>query len=348
MNRSQPDLFRQQGFACGRLGSPMYAELLARLADDLEAGGPTARVLRGHEDDSGPSALGLRLVGSLHRLVLSGVAPELTGFYPTTRGRWSEGGPAAVLDFLDTRGEELRPLLEQPPQTNEVGRSAALVGGLLRLGERWPHPVGLFEIGASGGLNLQADRFRFTSDAGDWGDPVSPVVLADAWRGRPLGAGTALTIVERGGCDVSPIDVTTEAGRLTLTSYVWPDQDARHARLAGAIELARRSPVRVQRVDAASYVERLTLVPGRSTVLWHSVMWQYVPPDQQGRITARLEELGRSATPDSPLVHLYAEPTRRTPDADHEFWVCARTWPGRSGREFLGRMAAHGLPVVWE
>jgi hypothetical protein len=47
----------------------MYAVLLDRLADDLEAGGVTADVLAGHEDDPGPSALGLRLLGSVHRLV---------------------------------------------------------------------------------------------------------------------------------------------------------------------------------------------------------------------------------------------------------------------------------------
>ena len=56
---------RTQAEACGELGSPMYAELLAALADDAEAGGPTARVLEGHEDDPGPSALALRLVGSV-------------------------------------------------------------------------------------------------------------------------------------------------------------------------------------------------------------------------------------------------------------------------------------------
>ena len=48
-------LFRDQAGACERLGSPMYAELLGRLADDLEAGGVTRTVLTGHEDDPGPS-----------------------------------------------------------------------------------------------------------------------------------------------------------------------------------------------------------------------------------------------------------------------------------------------------
>ena len=185
MSRSQPALFRQQAEACDELGSPMYAELLASLADDLEAGGPTTRVLRGHEDDPGPSGLALRLAGSIHRLVLAGEAFELAAAYPTVGGRWSTAGVPAVLDFLARRGDEVRPLLDHAPQTNEVGRAAALVGGLLRLADRWRHPVRLFEIGSSGGLNLQADRFRITDGAGGgWGDPASPVRPRPGLGGR--------------------------------------------------------------------------------------------------------------------------------------------------------------------
>jgi len=351
VSRSQPDLFRAQARACEQLGSPMYAELLSALADDLEAGGATAHVLRGHEDDPGPSGLALRLAGSIHRLVLAGRADELTGFYPTTGGTWGAPGVSAVAEFLERRGDDVRPFLDQAPQTNEVGRAAALVGGLLVVAARWPLPVRLFEIGSSGGLNLQADRFRISGDQeAAWGDPSSPVVLDGAWVGAGL-PDVSLDVVERGGSDVHPVDVTSEAGRLTLTSYVWPDMTARHARLAGAIELARSRPVPVERADAASYVERLRLVPGTVTVLWHSVMWQYVPPQQQHRVTARLSTLGASATADSPLVHLFAEPTRRTPDDEHRFWVCAETWAGGEAsdgeRVFLGRMAPHGLPVTW-
>jgi hypothetical protein len=348
MGRSQPELFRDQANACADLGSPLYAELLERLADDLDAGGPTATVLRGHEADPGPSGLALRLVGSVHRLVLAGSAPELAEYYPTVGGAWSSHGSEAVLAFLAARGDEVRPLLDQAPQTNEVGRAAALVGGLLRLTEQWPLPVRLWEIGASAGLNLQADRFRISGDAGAWGDPASPVHLEGAWTGEALPVDADLRVVERGGCDVSPVDVTTEEGRLTLTSYVWPDMTARHERLAGAIELARTRPVPIERMDAASYVERLTPASGHLTVLWHSVMWQYVPPAQQERVTARLEELGATASAGAPLVHLYAEPVRRTAEDHHRFWVCAHAWPGPGDRVFLGVMAAHGLPVVWE
>ena len=241
MNR-QAEHLRAQARACAHLGSAMYDELLTRLADDLDAGGTTATVLRGHEADPGPSGLALRLVGGVHRLVLAGSVPELSAYYPTVGGTWSSRGSEAVLAFLAARGEEVRPLLDQAPQTNEVGRAAALVGGLLRLAARWPLPVRLWEIGASGGLNLQADRFRITGPAGAWGDPAGPVVLEEAWTGRPLPVDAHLRVVERGGCDVSPVDVTTEAGRLTLTSYVWPDMTARHERLAGAIALAPRPP----------------------------------------------------------------------------------------------------------
>lgn len=350
MSRFQPDLFRQQARACEHLGSAMYAELLVALADDLEDGGPTARVLRGHEDDPGPSGLALRLVGSLHRLVLAGQAPELAGHYPTTGGGWGPEGTTAVLDFLRRRGDDVRPLLDRAPQTNEVGRAAALLGGLLLLTSTWRRPVRLFEIGASGGLNLQADRFCYTDDGAGpgWGDPASPVRLASAWRGSPLPVETLLEVVERGGSDVHPVDVTTEDGRLTLTSYVWPDMTERHARLAGAIALARTRPVRVEQADAASYADALRLEPGTLTVFWHSVMWQYVPRNQQERVTARLAALGAATTDASPLVHLFAEPTRRTPGDDHRFWVCAETWPGGGERAYLGQMAAHGLPVTWE
>jgi hypothetical protein len=348
MTHPQSERFREQALGCEHLGSPMYAGLLRRLADDLDAGGPTAAVLRGHERDPGPSGLALRLLGSVHRLVLAGLAPELAPLYPTVGGTWSDDGAATVLAFLAARGDEVRPLLDQAPQTNEVGRATALVGGLLHLAAQRPLPVRLFEMGASAGLNLQADRFRFTGAAGAWGGPGSPVVLEDGWAGDPLPVDAPLEVVERGGCDVSPVDVATEDGRLTLTSYVWPDQAARHERLAGAIALARADPVPVERADAASYVESLRLAPGRLTVLWHSVMWQYVPRDQQERVTARLEELGRSASEDAPLAHLYAEPLRRTPEEEHHFWICARAWPGSGEREFLGRMAAHGVPSTWE
>ncbi len=240
------EALQRQAASCADLGSPMYAELLSRMVDDLDQGGPTATILAGHEDDPGPSALGLRLLGSVHRLVLQRRAAELALYYPSVGGTWDvERGWPAFRRLLAEQPDVVREWLDRPPQTNEVGRASALVGGLLHLGDPLRLPVRLFEIGASGGLNLLADRFRLVDSSGHThGDPAAAVLLEDAWRGRPLRPWPDLEFVERLGCDLLPVDVRSTAGRLTLTAYVWPDQLARLERLRGALDLPRRWPMR--------------------------------------------------------------------------------------------------------
>lgn len=341
--------FRDQARACASLGSPMYAELLERLARDIEAGGATAAVLEGHEDDPGPSALALRLAGTVHRLVLERRAGELATCYPSVGGTWDLEVAWPLLEqLLGERRAEIRAGLDSAPQTNEIGRAGALMGGLLRIGETLRLPVRLMEIGSSGGLNLNADRFAYL-----YGDTVvqgpldSPVRLVDCWQGWPVVPWPDLAIVERLGSDLAPVDVGTTEGRLTLTSYVWPDQSARLERLRSAFAVAAEHPVEVRPVDAVSFVEDLELREGATTVLWHSVMWQYLPREDQDAVSARIEELGAAATPQAPFAHLAAEPARRTPEADHEFLVVLRTWPGGE-RRIIGATVGHGIPTTWE
>jgi hypothetical protein len=341
------DHIRRQAEACERLGSPMYAVLLHRLADDAERGGVAGEVLAGHEDDPGPSALALRLMGSVHRLVLEGRAPELAAYYPSVGGVFEpEGAWAALTALLRTRPDDVRAWLDRAPQTNEVGRAAALMGGLLRVGERFGAPVRLFEIGSSGGLNLRADRFGYRDQQGRWfGDPGSPVLLG--WEGRLLRPWLELRVVERLGSDVRPVDVGTEEGRLLLRSYVWADQTGRHERLRGAFEVAARVPAEVRRQDAVEFVESLELAEGATTVLWHSVMWQYLSADEQEAVTRRIERLGAAADETRPFAHLRLEPMRRTPDSPHDFLVALRLWPGGE-QQVLGNSAGHGVPMIWE
>ncbi|MGH8968605.1 MAG: DUF2332 domain-containing protein [Actinomycetes bacterium] len=340
---------REQAEVCGRLGSPLYLVLLERLADEVLDGGPGAEVLAGHERDTGASALALRLMGSVHRLALQGRTPGLAEFYPSVGGR---GDPAAawpaLREVLVEHRDELRRLLGQPPQTNEVGRAAALLGGLQHLLSRWDAPVRLFEIGASAGLNLLADRFRVQLPDGRGVGPAdSPMVLTDAWRGRLPPLGPRLRIAERAGCDTSPVDPTTAEGRLALTSYVWPDHVARLDRLRGALELAADRPATVERATAERFVGRLTLVPGTTTVLWHSVMWPYLGSGERAAVLALLERIGERAGEHARLAHLHLEPGRRDPDGPHEFLVVLRTWPGGEER-VLGAAHPHGLPTTWD
>lgn len=339
--------FRVQSVACGELGSPMYEDLLARAADDIDSKGVVASVLHGHERDPGPSALALRLLGSVHRLVLERRAGDLALFYPSVGGTWvPDAGWTAFTRLLRTAADTARSWLDRPPQTNEVGRASALYGGLLQVPSDLP--VRLYEIGASAGLNLLADRFAYIDTDGQrFGAATSPLEIEGAWNGWPLEGEPAPRVVERAGCDLHPVDAGTVEGRLVLTAYVWPDQRHRLERLRAALRLAAGHPVDVRCQDACSFVGSLSLAEGATTVLWHSVVWQYLDPADQQAISRRVGELGAEATPTRRFVHLRAEPSRRTPEGPREFLVRMRTWP--SGEErLLGQMAAHGVPVVWE
>ncbi len=70
-----------QADACRMIGSPLYAGLLERAREDIEALGPTWEILRGHENDPRFSVLGLRLLGAVNRLVLTGREPTLADAY---------------------------------------------------------------------------------------------------------------------------------------------------------------------------------------------------------------------------------------------------------------------------
>ena len=350
--------FSEQARACADLGSPMYADLLARCAEALSEPGagqaPGAAALRavlaGHEDDPGPSALALRLLGSVHRLVLERRAGALATYYPSVGGTWEpDGGWRAFLDLLAERPDGVRAWLDRPPQTNEVGRATALYGGLLQLRLRVGDlPVRLVEIGSSAGLNLRADRYAYRDDAGrHFGPGDAALVIDDAWRGRALEPWPDLTVVERTGSDVMPVDLGSTQGRLALTAYVWPDQSVRLERLRAALRVADSTPAEVRRAGAAEVVTEMTLLPGTVTVLWHSVMWQYLSAAEQRRVTDRLGALGAAATADAPLAHLRAEPSRRDPGGDHEFLVRLTTWPGGHD-ELLGSTVGHGVPTTWE
>lgn len=342
---------RQQAEACAGMGSPMYADLLRTCVGDLlDARAPdVVRVaLAGHLHSPGPAATGLRLLGAVHHLALTGRAPRLAAQYPSTGGTPDADLLPAFRATLGDHAGEVRGFLRGPPQTNEVGRSAALVGGLLIVLAGRDLPVRLHEIGSSAGLNLNADRYRVQAGADGpwWGPEGSAVSLPDAWRGVVPDVGAPLRVVERAGTDVAPVDLQRPGAAERLLAYVWADQVPRVERTRAALAVASTHPVTVERLDAVRAVARLDLRPGHLTVLWHSVMWQYLTREDQAAVTAALAGLGATATPGSPLVELSLEPERPGPGRSHEFLVAARTWPGGE-RVVLGTSVGHGVPTRW-
>ena len=303
-------------------------------------------MLDGHLTDPGPSALGLRMMGGAHALALSGQAPDLAAFYPSAGGT-ADPGPGgraawvALRALLASRTTEIRAWLTGPPQTNEVGRGAALIGGLCHLVATAPRPVRLFEIGSSAGLNLRADQFHIPGDAGRYGDPGSPVVLPGAWQGHPPPLAT-VQVTTRSGGDLHPIDPVTPDGRLRLMAYVWADQDARMARLRSALALAAEVPAELRQESAEATLDRIVLADGTWTVLWHSILWQYLTPEQRAALNHRLAELGAAADGSAGFAHLRLEPTREA-----RYLVTLTTWPVGTER-VLGTATPHGIPVTWD
>jgi len=341
---------REQAGYCRDLGSPFSEVLLERVADDVVAKGPSLALLAPHVDDPGPSALGLRLMGSVHALVLAGRAPGPARHYPSVGGDDdADAAWTAVRALLADYPDAVRERLDRPPQTNEVGRSAALWGGVLQVLASLPtaRPVRLWELGASGGLNLRADRFRYLADDGPgWGGSDAGVYLDGAWTTTPVGLPPSVEVVERVGVDVLPVDPTTPDGALTLQAYVWPDQSTRLSRLRAAIDVAREVPADVRRGTAVDLARDLEPRDGALTVLWHSLMWQYVPRDEQQAVLAEIDRAGAAATVSAPLAHVRFEPVRPESGGPHRFVCAVRTWPGGADRE-LGEAPPHGVPVTW-
>ena len=156
--------------ACSGMGSPFYADLLERMAADVVAGGPVGRFLADHLDSSYEDALPLRFLGGVHRLVLAGQAPALAARFPSVGGDGDAVAAwPALLAGLDAHSDAIRDALTRPPQTNEVGRSAALVGGFLVVARDTALPLRVLEIGSSAGLNLRFDRYWYESDGAGYG-----------------------------------------------------------------------------------------------------------------------------------------------------------------------------------
>jgi hypothetical protein len=105
-------------------------------------------------------------------------------------------------------------------------------------------------------------------------------------------------------------------------------------------------PATLVAARAQATVEALATAEGALTVVWHSVMWQYVDAAERAAITARLEALGETATPTAPLARLSLEPRGRKSATGVEFVVRLRTWPG-AGVRVLATAHPHGDTVVW-
>ncbi len=343
-----------QARSCETVGSFLYANLLRGLVDDHRRGGLTAELLDGVSERPVHDAVPLRYLATGHRLALTGGARGLAALYPSCGGTWrgDRDGAAVTAEFLSTvaaQREEFEAGLLRNVQTNEVGRAPVLASGMAWISAGYGLPIDQIEIGSSAGLLSRWDHYGFDTGASRCGDSNSSVQFGPTWwRASPPDLLPDLSngplVARRRASDISPIDVSTDHGRAALLSFVWPDQLDRIARLHAAIMVARTIPVLVEAQDAGVWLARQLrdgTATGAVTVVFHSIVWQYLPADTRDAVRGALSEAGATATTDRPLCWLRMEPATLE-HAD----LRVTTWPGGEERH-LADVGYHGADVRW-
>ena len=336
--------FANQVAYCRSGGAPITARVVAGIAGVVLGGAPGELARRVREWKGAPlaDALPLRVAGGIHALHLAGVAPALAPIYAG-----EDADDVAVIGGVMAAHEAaLLPWLGGPPQTNEAGRSANFIAAMLWLAEQGlPARFACLEIGSSAGINLMLDRYRYDLGGVVVGPEHSVMDFKPEWHGAPPPA-QDIAIISTKGCDVAPVDLTDPAQALRLKAYIWPEHTVRFERMDAAVRAASERKPDLVEATAADFVEAELAKPqepGTTRMLMHSIVWQYVPAEQQARVTAAMEAAGTSATPERPLAWVQVEADRTV----HRHKLTVRYWPGGAEEVQLAWAHPHGADVEW-
>lgn len=327
-----------------KAAAPCTARVVRAQLAILDTDTELARRMTGWPGLSLEDAMPLRVAAGFHWLCLTGADRRLERVYSgelTDQAAVDELVAAIASDW----DAKLLPWLDHPPQTNEAGRSASFMAGLLWLSSRLGPRFEMNEIGASAGVNTMIERYRYDLGGVAIGPADSPMLIRPEWQG-PSPPAAEIGIVAIRGCDVAPVDLSDPVEALRLKAYVWPEATGRMGRIDAAARLAVERPPMLERKDAGTFVEERLETPqqaGVTRVLYHSVMWQYLPEATRRSITAAMELAGARAGADKPLAWIRVETNRAT--FRHELTV--RYWPGGGEPVMLAEAHPHGAWVAW-
>jgi hypothetical protein len=153
---------------------------------------------------------------------------------------------------------------------------------------------------------------------------------------------STINIMDRRGCDLSPVDTSSDSGRITLLSYIWADQMDRIRRLESAIEIALAVPCIIEKMHGAEWLEAhlKNSVAGAATVVFQSVVWPYISESEKQRIITIIEEAGKRASEEAPIAWLRMEAINNT------FETRLRIYPGFN-EQIIATSHAHSPSVQW-
>jgi hypothetical protein len=330
----------RQAHVARSLGSPFVAAVLEAASRQLWRAPYTAQLMAEWTGDPSRAALAMRLNAALHALARRGKWPALAELYRSQGGDFD----AAIGHVMCAEDAFIAEWMEHTPQTNEVGRAAAILAALMVLQERAPMPVELLELGSSSGLNLNLTHYAYDLGGVGAGDPLSPVHVAPQWIGRPPVL-APVKVVRARGVDLKPLDPANAATRERLLSFVWADDPERSARLEQALAFARRHPPQVDRADAASWLAARLGEPqeaGVCRVVFHSMVLQYLEAADYDAVMSSIVRGAEAATDERPLAWISFE---WLPDRS-EVQLQLTSWPGGETRH-LATCHPYGQWIHW-
>lgn len=331
-----------------RRRAPLTSRIAATIADEPAI----AAILLGAPSEQ---RLPVLLLAAIHDQVLADPDCELAGWYPTVAADPRRDDPrAALVSHCAERADALAATVaSRSTQTNEVGRCALLLPALATIAGE-VGPLAWVDVGASGGLNLQLDRFAYTyRPGGTVGDLVDVHLEIDTRGAVPVPARMP-PIARRLGLDRSPIDLLDPIEARWLRACVWADQHDRFRRLDGAIAVAADHPVEVRRGDAVDDLPALLddLAGAGHPVITNSWVLNYLPPARRDDYVAVLDRAGRARD----LSWVFVESPADAPGLPFDPALTGRSvtavgvvrWrAGRRHVEHLGIAHPHGYWLHW-
>ncbi len=335
------NLFRLLADIDFRGASPLYERLARETADDPEL---PALVLPAAPSDRLPHLL----FAAVQYLLLGEGADPVSAFGSEPFATFRSWCLARRPDIERLTGARV-------VQTNEVGRCAALLPCLAAVAERTRQPLAVVEVGASAGLNLLFDRYRYVFAPGvETGAEVSDVVLSPRLHGGRTPPLSRPEVAWRTGLDRQPVDVTDADAVRWLRSCIWPEQRWRIELFERATAFARHDPPRVEKGDVYESLPSVVRSAPRDAALCvvHTAVLAYLP--DQARFVELLCELAGErplwwvSGEGTGLVPQLPAPPPSAPDDAISFvyGVVPLGVPGEQPRA-LARAGPHGAWLEW-
>ena len=323
-----------RGFAPHTHGSPLYAELSQRIAEDPEVLAVASRIEHGPRQN---------ILFAAVQYLLSPDDP-LASVYASFEDppRPPEEAYTEFRRFVIAHAGEIEELgRTRYVQTNEPRRCAVLLPALAAAARVLGEPLHLVDLGASAGLNLAFDRYYYEyGERGRVGEPESPLTLSCDPRGPVPIPGGLFAVSSRTGLDLHPLDLDDPDQVGWLRALIWPEHRERRWRLEVAAQIAAGVPKRLIAGDAATTLPEVLeqLPPGEPVLVMHSFAWNQIPDESREGILATLRrEVER----------------RRVAKVGLEYWERGLAWPELEVTLFpaspvrMGRGHPHGEWVEW-